>query len=789
MAEGTTTSERHEDEEQMLVDTQASMYALTTTLVELSGVANAEDLESSLTPETSHESRYVMEDDAMPAGRLPVAANTAFHDVEPAFESIASAGQTFQLLRDAISTHTICYKCYSDWTIEALGLIVAEEVVFSVVFTRTVVNSRVRVAFHLLEGDSMHFLHITHSIQSQCVAIDKRFEDVPDEMRVNVLSKWTARNESNEMSSLPEDLLLDLLFDASSDRLHTQVYENAVQQLKDACVGKANREILRTSMSDKLLGALCKVLASSNETIVRFGLFIVLQFAQAENSWVGLEDSLLLDQIHSHSSSEAISTRYIRTQVQTLLLEGKEPVEPEDLDAFSSLSGETMMQEPLSPAFSYSAPLSAMALKNLEESSLRAPLESTTATSLSTSVQDSDNRQRSGRGSISRAFTRVRDVFTSAFSRRKPLSSLPESAVYRHDSSADSRASSAGSEGSQSGKWKDTVSEAGTYSSEMTASTMFSRQSAGDAGVIQSFLADPVIALARIPTTDVETVNTLGRGSSGEVLLGRYEDRLVAVKRLLPEYKRETKRIKIFCDEIRLMTRLEHPEITAFVGVSWDTLQNLSVIAEYMEGGALNHLLYETDRPLSWAKEKLPIVTNVIEALMYLHTMQPAVIHRDLWSKNVLLTSKYEAKLNIFNIGRTQNQDNIMTAAFPASVLWMAPEVLIGERHTEKADIYSFGVLLSELDTRQIPLSSLRDDRGQQLQPFRIINMLISGQLKIDLSPDCPPELLKLAHQCMSKDPNDRPTSTEVAYALHSRVAPSVGKQMSWAEIASVDFN
>uniref|UniRef100_H3G6I1 Protein kinase domain-containing protein n=1 Tax=Phytophthora ramorum TaxID=164328 RepID=H3G6I1_PHYRM len=88
-------------------------------------------------------------------------------------------------------------------------------------------------------------------------------------------------------------------------------------------------------------------------------------------------------------------------------------------------------------------------------------------------------------------------------------------------------------------------------------------------------------------------------------------------------------------------------------------------------------------------------------ALTYLHSCAPPVIHRDLKSSNILLNQAMDAKVTDFGISR-ERIDATMTAGVGTS-LWMAPEVMLGERYDDKADMFSFGVVLSELDQHTTP--------------------------------------------------------------------------------------
>eukprot|EP00644_Phytophthora_capsici_P017163 jgi/Phyca11/10288/fgenesh1_pm.PHYCAscaffold_48_\ len=128
---------------------------------------------------------------------------------------------------------------------------------------------------------------------------------------------------------------------------------------------------------------------------------------------------------------------------------------------------------------------------------------------------------------------------------------------------------------------------------------------------------------------------------------------------------------------------------------------------EYMEGGDLRSLLNEyesTKHPVGIDRQKATIALHVCHALTYLHSLAPPVIHRDLKSRNILLNQQLEAKLTDFGISR-ERMDQTMTAGVGTS-LWMAPEVMLGEKYDDKADMFSFGVVLSELDVHTLPSKS-----------------------------------------------------------------------------------
>lgn len=290
---------------------------------------------------------------------------------------------------------------------------------------------------------------------------------------------------------------------------------------------------------------------------------------------------------------------------------------------------------------------------------------------------------------------------------------------------------------------------------------------------IAAFLQDPAMQAKRKADEDLTYLRLLAKGAFGEVFLGQYEDRHVAVKRLLPEKARSTTALAQFMAEIQLMATLDHPRIVGFVGVAWTQLQNLCVLVEFMESGDLKQVLTKRKRTLTWRREKIRIAMDMAEGLMYLHCLQPAIIHRDIKSKNVLLNAKLRAKLSDFGVSRVTQLNETLTSGV-GTLLWTAPEIIEGRKYSEKADVYSLGVVLSELDTGESPFSSVTSDSGERLPGMQLAHLMRMGQISVSFRDDCPPGIRELAKSCTQLDPDLRPTSMQVAYTLKSIVEPTL---------------
>lgn len=124
-----------------------------------------------------------------------------------------------------------------------------------------------------------------------------------------------------------------------------------------------------------------------------------------------------------------------------------------------------------------------------------------------------------------------------------------------------------------------------------------------------------------------------------------------------------------------------------------------------------------------------------------------------------------EAKVTDFGISK-EHLDQTMTAGVGTS-LWMAPEVMMGEKYDVKADMFSFGVVLSELDVHTLPYSQARqrsmDTTGRQLTDTALLQ---SGAAQVEFSELSPPSIVELGYACVSVEPSRRPTAAEVLYRL-----------------------
>uniref|UniRef100_H3GIU1 Protein kinase domain-containing protein n=1 Tax=Phytophthora ramorum TaxID=164328 RepID=H3GIU1_PHYRM len=291
------------------------------------------------------------------------------------------------------------------------------------------------------------------------------------------------------------------------------------------------------------------------------------------------------------------------------------------------------------------------------------------------------------------------------------------------------------------------------------------------------FLNDPVIVTNRIDHKQLKMGRCISTGGFGLVFMGEYRGRRVAIKKIRPDRSATAAEIELFLKEIIMMAVLYHPRVVEFVGVAWDNLRHLSAVTEFMDNGDLRDVLHGykmKGERLSWESHKATIALHIAEALSYLHGLKPMIIHRDLKSKNVLLNMYLEAKLSDFGISRMRYLVETHMTAGVGTSFWIAPEVLLGRDYDEAADIYSFGVVLSEIDTDDYPYwnDENKSNRGK-IQEAEILSLVAAGELRPDFSGDCPKAILDLADCCLQKNPRDRPTASQIVVILEHMIHAS----------------
>ncbi|KDO22022.1 TKL protein kinase [Saprolegnia parasitica CBS 223.65] len=272
----------------------------------------------------------------------------------------------------------------------------------------------------------------------------------------------------------------------------------------------------------------------------------------------------------------------------------------------------------------------------------------------------------------------------------------------------------------------------------------------------------------RLDASSLVRGRLVGAGAHAHVYHGMYNATPVAIKTLMTSRKHEIDRV---IAEIELLATLDSPYIVGLVGAVWaGRLANLEIVLEYMDGGDLFTYLRSHDTvTYAWPAKRTTLL-SVARGLLYLH--ERSIIHRDVKARNVLLDDEKGTKLTDFGVSRV---DSLATMTIGVGTYrWMAPEVLQENRYSVAADVYSFGILLSEVDTHAIPyMDMIQPETGNPLMDTAILAQVVQGRLRPTLSPTCPEDIAALAQRCLAFDPMERPTAADVLAALNAATLPA----------------
>ncbi|KAM0036347.1 putative protein kinase RLK-Pelle-LRR-XI-1 family [Helianthus debilis subsp. tardiflorus] len=265
-------------------------------------------------------------------------------------------------------------------------------------------------------------------------------------------------------------------------------------------------------------------------------------------------------------------------------------------------------------------------------------------------------------------------------------------------------------------------------------------------------------------TEEFNKAYCIGMGGCGSVYKVKLASGdIIAVKKL--HSSSEVINHNDFLNEIRALTRIRHRNIIKLLGYCSHS-QNSFLVYEYLEGGSLADILCdETAQNLDWMK-RVNIIKGVAYALSYMHhDCSPAIVHRDISSKNILLDSEYEACVSDFGTSKIMSTNSSNWTNIVGTFGYLAPELAYTMSVTEKCDVYSFGVLVLEIIKGEHPgniitslASPLADDQFN-------LNDLVDHRLLVPLSEikEILTSILILAIKCINSNPDIRPTMQDVS--------------------------
>jgi serine/threonine protein kinase len=219
----------------------------------------------------------------------------------------------------------------------------------------------------------------------------------------------------------------------------------------------------------------------------------------------------------------------------------------------------------------------------------------------------------------------------------------------------------------------------------------------------------------------------------------RATGRAVAIKKM----RRVSNGIEVdsYRREVEILISADHPSIVTFLGAT--SCDPYCMILEWMPGGSLSDELYRDNR-LN-ATQLTKVAFDVARGMRFLHSRR--IIHRDLKSPNVLLDADGHAKICDFGYARHDPGEFLMTKHL-GTEYWIAPELVLAvASYDESVDVYSYGILLNEICSRELPYRDIPD----------FLRAVVAGDLRPTIPPTVPDGFAVLQQRCWAAKAADRP--------------------------------
>lgn len=234
-------------------------------------------------------------------------------------------------------------------------------------------------------------------------------------------------------------------------------------------------------------------------------------------------------------------------------------------------------------------------------------------------------------------------------------------------------------------------------------------------------------------------------------------NRIVALK-ILHDHLATNNELRLrFEQEARLAARIDHPNVVRIYDFGLNNKDQIFMVSEFVDGRSLTLSLRR------YMSQSNPYLSPVLAALVA-HEIargieaahRHSVIHRDLKPDNVLVSNQGEVKLTDFGVARPFDSAMTQVGQFIGSLTYASPEQIQGDKVDARSDIFSFGVILFELLTGQLPFRSTNPtDLAIKITQAKVPPL---NQVR----PSVPFELDSIVRKCLRADPAERPGSADL---------------------------
>lgn len=286
--------------------------------------------------------------------------------------------------------------------------------------------------------------------------------------------------------------------------------------------------------------------------------------------------------------------------------------------------------------------------------------------------------------------------------------------------------------------------------------------------------------IQRILARRYELQELIGGGGMADVYKAQDKllDRAVAVKILHQQYANDAEFVEKFRREATAAAKLAHPNIVNIYDVGEDGGSQY-IVMEYVSGPTLKEVIQQKGRlePI----EAVRIAKEIASALESAHRNN--LVHCDIKPHNILVMPDGHIKVTDFGIARAVSASTMTySGSVMGSVHYFSPEQAKGTVITTKSDVYSLGVVLYEMLTGQLPFN------GETSVSIALKHLQEEPVPIRQINPSIPPVLEAIVQKAMSKDPADRPSSTELYADLNQAKAMLADRGISQEAVSNDPF-
>ncbi|XP_045200038.2 tyrosine-protein kinase SRK2-like isoform X1 [Mercenaria mercenaria] len=257
----------------------------------------------------------------------------------------------------------------------------------------------------------------------------------------------------------------------------------------------------------------------------------------------------------------------------------------------------------------------------------------------------------------------------------------------------------------------------------------------------------------------VQLTKRIGSGQFADVWLGKWHQRDVAVKIQRPD----TVKMAAFLDEAQILKTLDHPNILKLLAVC-NEKEPVYLVTEYLTNGRLSLYLREGKgselklTALTW------ICAQLADALAYME--KEKFIHRNLGARNIIVGEQNKVKIAGFGMTKcADDPDFNFRRGLKMAIKWMAPEVLLYNKYSTKADVWSFGILMMEVFMHgKEPYEGMGSKEAFEN---------VQQGYRMPKPDSCPSEIYDVILSCWSTNPPSRPSFDFLNTFLHDWQSPS----------------